>query len=197
MANIDKYFIQANRTNTGRSNRMSTIHVSSSGLTGSIRREDTDSAVLNLIEKASRLGMTDDIREMVDDVDRLKEILNKKAAELDILEILAMQSDDENISELREQLFATVKLIHSDVIQEMVSNRDRDSDLIIEDTFWNQSIDRNKKKDSQGLIDKVRGAWHNHKEVRKLHKLAKRRIKESMQNKSSGISEMQADNAYN
>ena len=96
---------------------------------GNLRSNDTDSNIRALIEKASRMGLTEDIRDMVDDVNTLKAILYKKSYEMDMLELIVMHSDDDNIIELREQLFATVKLVHSDILQALMAERDRHQGL--------------------------------------------------------------------
>ena len=144
-------------------------------------REDTDTSVHALIEKASRMGLTDDIREMVDDVNTLKEILHKKNFELDMLELIAMNSDDDNISELREQLFATVKLIHSDMLATMLA--DRESDEAEEDYgVLVSSAKKEPKMDNSTFLDKLRGAWYRRRELRKLTKQARQQIKKHLKN---------------
>lgn len=65
------------------------------------------------------IGLTPEIRTLLKDVESIKYSLEVKNAELSILEAMAMESNDENIVELREQLFSLVKLLYSDKIQEL------------------------------------------------------------------------------
>ena len=145
-------------------------------------QEDTDPTVHALIDKASRMGLTSDIRDMIDDVGELKAILHKKNAELDILELLAMYSDDDNIIELREQLFVTVKLIHSDIIITMIAERENEMGHDDSSGIWITQSKDESKMDNKTILDKIRSAWYQKRELRRLAKEARRQIKEHLKN---------------
>jgi len=81
--------------------------------------DNTEHVIKTLIDDAEKMGLTFDIRDLLDGFNDYKQQLEVKARELSILEAIAMESKDENIRELREQLFMTVKLIHSDEITEV------------------------------------------------------------------------------
>lgn len=95
---------------------------------GARRVEMTEDTVRTLINDAEKMGLTPDVRNLLEDFDEYKKRLEVKVQELSIIEAIAMESMDENVKDLREQLFTVVKLIHSDKIAEVVNefkNRDR------------------------------------------------------------------------
>lgn len=78
----------------------------------------------NVLRDAESMGLVPEVREIIDALEECKEKLARKANELSVLEAIAMESEDENIKELREQLFAVVKMVHSDLLTETMEEYD-------------------------------------------------------------------------
>ncbi len=83
---------------------------------------DINYLVRNIKESVDMVGLTPEIKELLEEVDSIKYKLEVKTTELAILEAIAMESTDENVAELREQLFTLVKLLYSDKIVELSTN---------------------------------------------------------------------------
>lgn len=140
-----------------------------------------ESIQIELISRAKKAGMTPEIRDLIETFDESRKILIKKNFELNILETLAMESTDENISDLREQLFTTVKLVHPEIINEMMIQEykedalepfdwgDADTDMHID-----MGYDRNK------LHQKIRTWYFKKKEMRNKLKQYKKNLKIKM-----------------
>ena len=88
------------------------------------KREVATSSVLidDLKEHADKIGFDPEIKELMEKVDSLSNDIKKKNFELMLLEVIAMESYDDNVKDLREQLFTAVKLIHSEDIEELMKN---------------------------------------------------------------------------
>lgn len=128
----------------------------------------------DLIEKARRMGITHEIKDLIDQVRDMERVLIEKNYELDVLEMLAMESDDENIINLREQLFTTVKLVHTDLINELgqeLQYRLRD-DIIKADMAPQVGSNSN-----ENLLRRARDWYFKHKQIRKEMKVVKERLK--------------------
>ena len=90
-----------------------------------------------LYNHALRAGTTGEIKELLEKTNELKTELFLKNQEFELLEMLAMESDNENIVQLRNELFALVKLIHDDDLKQLMSdfrNRDYDDYYVREDS---------------------------------------------------------------
>lgn len=71
-----------------------------------------------LADMTNKLEVGDDLIDLHDDVQQLSTKLRHKSAEYVTLEALALYSHDENIVELRNQLFFTTKMIYGDLVTE-------------------------------------------------------------------------------
>lgn len=71
-----------------------------------------------LADMTNKLEVGDDLIDLHDDIQQLSTKLRHKSAEYVTLEALALYSDDENIVELRKQLFFTTKMIYGDLVTE-------------------------------------------------------------------------------
>lgn len=88
---------------------------------GGDRREDDIIENVNaLVTEARKMGLSSDVHEVVERFDEVRQELIAKSRELAVIESIAMESSDENIIDLREQLFLAVKLIHSDSIKDVM-----------------------------------------------------------------------------
>ena len=156
---------------------------STAGMAGSsaqsegIRTLSVDELQRELIEKAQKAGFTPEIKDMIDSIDEARKVLTKKNFELNILETLAMESTDENVSELREQLFTTVRLVHQDLVNEIMIHEYRDDALEPTSVYIDKS-DIYSNRDN--LIQKVRTWFYKRKEMREQLKQYKKNLKTSM-----------------
>ena len=85
-----------------------------------------------LLIDSEKMGLDSEVRNIIDVMDECREKILVKANEISMLEAIAMESKDENIKELREQLFAVVKMVHSDLLTEVETeyyNRNRSLNL--------------------------------------------------------------------
>lgn len=73
-----------------------------------------------LSKEAERMGLTPEIRDLVEAHKECQKKLQEKAIKLGLLEAFAMESMDENVVELRNQLFTVITLLYSDKIDEMM-----------------------------------------------------------------------------
>jgi len=132
-----------------------------------------------LVERAHKAGLTPEIRDIIESLDESRRILTKKNFELNILETLAMESDDENISDLREQLFTTVKLVHQDIVNEIMISEYRD-DALEPDFGWDESVKIDMSRDRNVLHQKVRTWFYKRREMRAKLKQYKKKLKIKM-----------------
>ncbi|KKM62990.1 hypothetical protein LCGC14_1516140, partial [marine sediment metagenome] len=181
-----KYFIQGDKVNknTGR------IYNMASGSTARMRgpsisqseglriRQTVDDLQRELIERAHETGLTPEIKDIIESVDDARRILTKKNFELNILETLAMESTDENISDLREQLFTTVKLVHQDLVNEIMVREYRD-DGLEPSSVYGDKIDMGDDRDGR-ITQKVRIWFFKRKEMREKLKQYKKNLKTKM-----------------
>jgi len=89
----------------------------------------------SLIDKSRKMGLTPDIRDMIISFEDCKNILKAKEVELDTLQAIVMESDDENISTLREELFIVAKLLYSDVIEDVIKREVNDTEVKMDNHF--------------------------------------------------------------
>lgn len=130
-----------------------------------------------LVEKAQKAGFTPEIKDMIDSIDEARKILTKKNFELNIIETLAMESTDENVSELREQLFTTVRLVHQDLVNEIMIHEYRDEALEPHSVYGDKA-DIYSNRDN--LLQKVRVWFYKRKEMREQLKQYKKNLKTNM-----------------
>ena len=149
----------------------------SSAQSEEIRTRSIDELQRELVEKAQKAGFTPEIKDMIDSIDEARKVLTKKNFELNILETLAMESTDENVSELREQLFTTVRLVHQDLVNEIMIHEYRDDALEPTSVYIDKS-DIYSNRDN--LIQKVRTWFYKRKEMREQLKQYKKNLKTSM-----------------
>lgn len=93
-------------------------------------KPNIENIVNDIKSNADNIGLTPEIRTLLKEVENIKYKLEVKNAELSILEAMAMESNDENVVELREQLFTLVKLLYSDKIQELSEQTVRNANRI-------------------------------------------------------------------
>lgn len=137
-------------------------------------KQTVDDLQRELVERAHETGLTPEIKDMIDSVDEARRILTKKNFELNILETLAMESTDENVSDLREQLFTTVKLIHQDLVNEIMIREYREDGL---DPFvYIDKMDIGDDRDGR-ITQKVRMWFFKRKEMREKLKQYKKNLK--------------------
>lgn len=130
-----------------------------------------------LVERAHKIGLVPEIKDIIESLDESRRILTKKNFELNILETLAMESDDENVSHLREQLFTTVKLVHQDLVNEIMINEYRD-DALDPESGWDSNVKIDMGRDA--LHHKVRRWFYKRKEMREKLKQYKKNLKTNM-----------------
>ncbi len=141
-------------------------------------RQTVDDLQRELIERAHETGLTPEIKDIIESVDEARRILTKKNFELNILETLAMESTDENISDLREQLFTTVKLVHQDLVNEIMVREYRDDGL---ESGFDSNVKMDMGDDRDGrLTQKVRMWFYKRKEMREKLKQYKKNLKTKM-----------------
>jgi len=141
-------------------------------------RQTVDDLQRELIERAHETGLTPEIKDIIESVDDARRILTKKNFELNILETLAMESTDENISDLREQLFTTVKLVHQDLVNEIMVREYRD-DGLEPSSVYGDKIDMGDDRDGR-ITQKVRIWFFKRKEMREKLKQYKKNLKTKM-----------------
>lgn len=132
-----------------------------------------------LKKQAEKMGLTPEIKELAEGVEELSELIQRKNYELSILEAFALESPDENITDLRNQLFLAVKLIHSDEIETLLNDADT------ERRFSNHShLDSNvklyhdeAKEFKAGLFSRIRNAYDKRKSLKKELKKVKENFK--------------------
>lgn len=130
-----------------------------------------------LVERAHKIGLVPEIKDIIESLDESRRILTKKNFELNILETLAMESDDENVSHLREQLFTTVKLVHQDLVNEIMINEYSD-DALDPESGWDSNVKIDMGRDA--LHHKVRRWFYKRKEMRGKLKQYKKNLKIKM-----------------
>ena len=148
-----------------------------------LKREETPiPGVDELKRQAERIGFGPEIKDLVDDIEELRDQVRKKNLELSLLEVAAMESRDENVTDLREQLFTTVKLIHGEEIEEILNDDN------IMDRFGGfngfhvsprnaTSSPTEKEELKNNMLARLRRNWDNYKELRKEVKLTKKNWK--------------------
>ena len=135
----------------------------------------------DVLEKAKRLGLTHEIHDLVNDVKTMHEVLSKKSMELNALEALAWESDDENITELRNQLLAATKLVYSDLVADVVAKRD----MIVPDFgIWEDEDDTvfipKKSKSLPDIFLKMRNKIRDYNKVKDIVKEVRRKTSRSV-----------------
>lgn len=134
-------------------------------------------------QMASKMGLMPDIHDMLEAFEECKLVLTTKALELNALQALAMESDDENITELREQLFVVTKLLYSDIIEDIIKESvDSEAKKERVTGFVGGFQDGNVKADlSRGnIFQKMRIYMNKRSKYKKDLKKIKKRLKENM-----------------
>lgn len=88
--------------------------------------------------EAKTIDFDSEILSLSDDVSDLHKQLKEKSLYFSIIMSLGMESDDDNIKELRKQLFLAVKLIHGDLIEKLKNDMLTYSDMDMEDSYINK-----------------------------------------------------------
>jgi len=78
--------------------------------------------ITKLEEYANELGMTIEAQELIENLESTLWKIKLKNFELALIETLAMTSNDKNIIDLRNQLFATTKLIHNNELEMLLND---------------------------------------------------------------------------
>jgi len=129
-----------------------------------------------IIQKAHRMGVTHEIRDLSEQVDEMRKVIRRKNYELDVLEMLALESDDDNVTTLREQLFATVKLIHNDLVDELLKDfYDGPQPESEYDDYHTAMPDAKPRPfDKKALLNRARQWYYQRTEIRRQMKHVKK-----------------------
>lgn len=130
-----------------------------------------DINIKELTRQAEKIGFSSELKVLVEDVGKIHDELKRKNLELSLLEIIAMESIDENVSDLRQQLFATVRLIHGDEIEEILKDENQvrrlanfDIDKLLPEE---KSRNINSKEEMRnGIISRFRKHFHDYRQLR-------------------------------
>jgi len=126
--------------------------------------------IAELKKMAHKMGLSPDIYDMLESFEECKYTLESKSMELNALQALAMESDDENITDLREQLFVVTKLLYSDIIEDIMKepgyqinakdssylDDDFKSDMSKGNMFQQMRIYMNKRKRYKEQLTKIK-----------------------------------------
>jgi len=172
---------------TIRTNTMATMASQGRGLIP--KTSDINGGLHQLKKQAEKMGLTPEIKELTSEVDELSELIQRKNYELTILEAFAMESPDENVTELRNQLFLTVKLIHSEEIEILLKDADMEKRFTnhgYHDSDVKMHHDQSREfKDS--LFSRIRGAYNKRKALKKEIKSLKEHFKRRQENPSEDV----------
>lgn len=150
------------------------------------------SGLYQLQKQAEKMGLMPEIKELADGVNELSELIQRKNYELSILEALAMESPDENITELRNQLFLTVKLIHSKEVEALLNDANAERRFSNHDHDYYDSDVKSPgdqaKEFKTGLFSRLREAYGKRKVLKKELKKVKENFKRK-QNHAPTVSE--------
>ena len=103
---------------------------------------------VNLLDKTEKMGLVPEIKELSEQVEEVASKLKYKTHELEVLEVLAMESTNENVCELRTQLFTMVKLVHQNEIDQLMK--------IFENSMGEDSESCGAKPYQMNLMDRAR-----------------------------------------
>lgn len=103
---------------------------------------------VNLLDKTEKIGLVPEIKELAEQVEDVAQKLKYKTHELEVLEVLAMESTNENVCELRTQLFTMVKLVHQNEIDQLMK--------IFENSIGEDSASCGAKPYQMNLMDRAR-----------------------------------------
>ena len=84
------------------------------------RTQFNNYAIMELKKEAEKMGLTPEIYDLIETHKECQKSLQKQAIKLGLLQAFAMESIDENVVELRNQLFTVVTLLYSDKIDESI-----------------------------------------------------------------------------
>lgn len=125
-----------------------------------------------LEKQAEKIGFGPELKDIIEEVAVIHTKLKKKNLELSLLEIIAMESIDENISDLRQQLFTTVRLIHGDEIQEILNDENQMARLANFDTSGllpdakPRSLISERQELQNGIISRFRKYFRDYRQLR-------------------------------
>lgn len=140
------------------------------------RRNLNDTPLGELIQQAKNMGVSHEVRDIANDLDSVRNAIGRKTRELEIIEGLALESDDQNIANLRGQLFTTVKLIHNDIINTMLDDYDQ-SERESPYPGDSCSTEEDRPMDKSTLMGRIRGFWRRRRMYRKQLKEIKEQLK--------------------
>jgi len=152
------------------------LHIGSSSMrVGDINIED-------LAQQAEKIGFDPEIRALIDGIEKIHNDLKKKNLELCFLEIVAMESTDENIADLRQQLFTAVRLIHGDEIEGLLNDEREVRRLsnMVGGGFLPDSKPRpmsEKEQLHKGIMTRFQKYFHDYRQLRVEIKDLKKRWK--------------------
>lgn len=144
------------------------------------RIESIEDNVRTLVNDAEKMGLTPEIRNLLEDFGEYKNRLEKKVQELSIIEAVAMESMDENVVDLREQLFMAVKLIHSDEIAEVIKEYAAREQHVDSGLTFSMGTDFDVKEDGRDtirkydVIERMRRYLNKRAEYKKMKELTRK-----------------------
>jgi hypothetical protein len=132
-----------------------------------MKMESINEMLHELKKVSEKIGLTPEIQDIIDSVETSHISLRKKINELKFLQAIAMESMDDNIVVLRTQLFATVKLIHNDLLQELMGKQE--IAIEVEVDFGIGSNNKEDHFDEKKNISK-NSVWNNIRNYVKIRK---------------------------
>lgn len=145
------------------------------------KRTNNDNVSANELKNSARkMGLIPEIRDMIVNFQECQNILEVKSLELNLLESLTMDSDDENVVELREQLFAVTKLLYSDVIAEAVREEQLKSNTKPDDVGFSSDIVVKIDMNKNSILNRLRTYIYKRSLYHENIKKIKKRLKEDI-----------------
>ena len=161
---------------------MATSSGNSSDISGGKSNMPGDKKTIDINELknlAKKMGLTPDVRDMIDAFTECRQTLEKKSLELNILATIAMESDDENISELREQMFTVVKLLYSDIIVDIM--KDHNNGYVSEYDGYSSYLGEQSVLSKQSILNRMRTYINNRSKYKEQLAIIKKRLKKNME----------------
>lgn len=139
-----------------------------------------------LREKTDRIGVQNETREVFDQLEDIRTNVAEKVFKLNLLEAIAMESNNPNIKELRESLFATVQMVHGEFISEewdnMIERINHQYSSENVDFGRKPSPSRSTKLERGTILERIRRSLESRKQLSKQVKNFRKKLKKVQQN---------------